>query len=101
MAYEELLREDGGIDVRGPHGIVQLLANPNGTWAVVSNQQHRSFDTKGEALDCARQMTGDLRTFKCPAGHDVVNTFEELLGQTGYQCATCSKRYPFNVDDRL
>ncbi len=66
MAYElfEITPEKRGIlatlEVRGPNGTVRMGEADDHTW-MVWHQDGGPFATRGEALDCARKIVGDLK----------------------------------------
>ena len=64
MAYEIFTIPEGQgklskLEVRGPKGTVRMGPTDDGSW-FVWHSEGGGFQTRGEALDCARKIVGDL-----------------------------------------
>jgi hypothetical protein len=54
------LLQNGRIEVRcAPGEIVHITPNPDGSWTVDEDPEHRVFPNRGEALDRAREIGED------------------------------------------
>jgi hypothetical protein len=59
MAYNLLDKGNGVTEVRTTGGIATIVCQDDGTFFVREDAQKRSFNNRGEALDCARELAHD------------------------------------------